>query len=276
MQDSHFHYISDFLLRHSGLALGKEKMYLVKSRLHSLLRPHAMESLAHLIDHVKKDEKGELAGKVVDAMTTNETLFFRDQYPYDALKTFILPEMMQDIGMAGKIRIWSAASSRGQEPYSIAITATGAIPMAEKHIQITATDLSDKALAYAKEGLYSQMEVQRGMPIKQLVRFFTQEKTSWRVRPEIRNMVTFRSANLISSGLLSQVRSGGPFNIVFCRNVMIYFTPEERRLVIDRIASSMKKGGYLITGATEPAEGKLSKWEVVRFESRNIWRLIHA
>jgi len=274
VQEAQFKYVREFLLRHSGLVLDEEKMYLLRSRLQVVVRNNKLDSLNAIAAELRRDENGPLAKQVVDAMTTNETLFFRDRYPYDALKTFIFPELMQGVGMNKKIRIWSAASSRGQEPYSIAITASESVPRAETHVQITGTDISPTALEYAKNGLYTQMEVQRGMPVKLLVRFFGQEDMCWRVRPELRKMLNFQLANLISPKLIHTVRGAQPFDLVFCRNVLIYFSVEERRRVIDRIAQCMKKGGYLITGATEPAVGVHSRWEAIRFENRNLWKLL--
>jgi len=274
MQEAQFKYIREFLLRHSGLVLDAEKMYLLRSRLQVVVRNNKLDSLNAIAAELRRNESGPIAKQVVDAMTTNETLFFRDKYPYDALKTFIFPELMQGVGMSKKIRIWSAASSRGQEPYSIAITASESVPRAETHVQITGTDISPTALEYAKHGLYTQMEVQRGMPVKLLVRFFSQEDMCWRVRPELRKMLKFQPANLISPKLVHSVRGAQPYDLVFCRNVLIYFSVEERRRVIDRIAQCMRKGGYLITGATEPATGIHSRWEAIRFENRNLWKLL--
>jgi len=271
MQPVQFKYMQDFLLRHSGIVLGEEKMYLLRSRMQSVLRNNQLDSLNSIVITLKKDENGLLARQVVDAMTTNETLFFRDKYPYEALKTLIFPELMQG---SGGIRIWSAAASRGQEAYSIAMTAAESVSGAESHVRILGTDISSTVLDYAMNGLYTQMEVQRGMPVKLLVQFFQQEALCWRIRPKIRNMLQFRQANLTSATLAREVRGVQPFDLVFCRNVLIYFSVEERRRVIDRIAQCMKKGGYLITGATEPAVGNHSRWQAVRFENRNLWKLV--
>ncbi|MDQ6964271.1 MAG: protein-glutamate O-methyltransferase CheR [Mariprofundales bacterium] len=274
MTDREFQYMSSFLLKTSGIVVSADKMYLLRSRMQPLLRKYKFSSLDMLSQEVRKNERGELAHAVVDAMTTNETLFFRDQYPYEALKTLIFPEIVHSKGGGKRINIWSAASSRGQEGISIALTAMESVPQADRRVRILGTDLSDEALAYANEGLYTQMEVQRGMPVKLLIRFFNQEGTNWRVCPELKAMLTFKKGNLVSDQLSSVVRPHGPFDIVFLRNVLIYFTVDERKRVIDRIASHMTKGSYLITGATEVAQGVRSKWEMVTFKNKRLWKLL--
>ncbi|MDX8396811.1 MAG: CheR family methyltransferase [Mariprofundaceae bacterium] len=266
-----FKYLQAFLLRRSGLVLGDDKLYLIRSRTQLLLRQFKIADMNSFAEQIKRNEKGELASLLIDAMTTNETLFFRDIYPYEALKTLIFPELVH--ASSGPIRIWSSASSRGQEPYSIAMTASEAVPMANKRVSIFATDLSESAIEYASAGIYKQMEVQRGMPVKQLVRFFNQEGTDWLVRDELKAMLKFQTANLVDDGLAFQARRHGPFDVVFCRNVLIYFSPEERKKVIDRLARTMKPGGYLLTGAAETPEGITSRWECVLFKGKRIWKL---
>ncbi len=273
MTDREFDYMSAFLLKTSGIVTQRDKMYLLRSRLQPLLRKHKIASLDKLAQEVRRKEMGPLAHEVVDAMTTNETLFFRDMYPYEALKTLIFPELVHSKGAGKPINIWSAASSRGQEAISIALTAMESVPQADRRVRLLGTDLSDEALAYAKEALYTQMEVQRGMPVKMLIRFFNQEASNWRVRPELTSMMTFKKGNLVSDHLSGTVRAHGPFDIVFLRNVLIYFTVEERKRVIDRIAANMVKGGYLITGATEVAQGVRSQWEMVTFKNKRLWKL---
>jgi len=274
MTDREFGYISTFLLKSSGIVVQKEKMYLLRSRLQPLLRKHKIASLDKLAQEVRRNEMGALSHEVVDAMTTNETLFFRDQYPYEALKTLVFPEIVHGKSLGKRINIWSAASSRGQEAISIALTAMESVPQADRRVKILGTDLSDEALAYASDALYTQMEVQRGMPVKMLVRFFNQEGTNWRICPELKSMMTFKKGNLVSDQLTMTVRPHGPFDIVFLRNVLIYFTVEERKRVIDRIAANMVKGGYLVTGATEVAQGIRSKWEMITFKNKRLWKLL--
>jgi len=269
-----FRYLREFLLRKSGLVLDDSKLYLIRSRVQTLLRNFEIADMDTLAQEIKGDENGKLAQHFLDAMTTNETLFFRDAYPFEALKTLVFPELTHAGNGHQSIKIWSAASSRGQEPYSIAMTASEAVAMADKRVSILATDLSESAIDYAREAKYSQMEVQRGMPVKQLVRFFNQQGVDWFVCDELKKMLTFQTGNLVDDGLISQVRRFGPFDLVFCRNVLIYFSPEERKNVIDRLARSMKKGGYLFTGAAETPEGHTSKWECVMFKGKRLWKLL--
>ena len=272
MEASEFTYLQDFLLRASGLVLSDDKRYLLNSRLTPLARQHFNEDMKALVMAIKRSESGEMARKVVDAMTTNETLFFRDMYPFEALKEVIIPEM-KSANRSPDIRIWSAAASRGQEAYSIAITASEAMPMADRYVKIYGTDISDEALGYAKSGLYTQMEVQRGMPIQHLIRFFDQEGSHWKVKPNLQKMVAFEPANLVTDTIAYQARPKGPFHVVFLRNVLIYFSPQERKKVIDRIAKTMHPGGYLITGAAEIPDGNLSKWESIIFKGKRLWKL---
>jgi len=269
-----FRYLREFLLRKSGLVLDDSKLYLIRSRVQTLLRNFEISDMDTLAQQIKRDENGKLAHHFLDAMTTNETLFFRDAYPFEALKTLVFPELTHAGNGLQSIKIWSAAASRGQEPYSIAMTASEAVAMADKRVSILATDLSESAIDYARDAKYSQMEVQRGMPVKQLVRFFNQEGVDWFVCDALKAMLTFQTANLVDDGLISQVRRFGPFDIVFCRNVLIYFSPEERKNVIDRLARTMKKGAYLFTGATETPEGHMSKWECVMFKGKRLWKLL--
>jgi len=272
VQASEFRYMQEFLLRKIGLSLADDKQYLIKSRVTRLLREHKLDDANAVARSVRRDENGTLAHQLLDAMTTNETLFFRDQYPFDALRDMIFPELTHAKGRHGKINIWSAASSTGQEACSIAMTASESVPEPGR-VHILGTDFSAKAVEYAQNGVYTQMEVQRGMPIKQLIRFFDQQGSNWAVRPELKAMMHFDHANLIENSLSAKVRRHGLFDVVFCRNVLIYFTPEERALVIDRIARSMHKGGYFISGATETPEGRTSRWNQVMFKGKRLWQL---
>lgn len=272
MNDSEFRYMQDFLLRKIGLSLGDEKQYLINSRVTRLMREFSLSTVGDLVRKIRADENGELAAHVLDLMTTNETLFFRDQYPFDALRDFIFPELTHAKGLHAPIKIWSAASSTGQEAFSIAMTANESVPEASR-VKLLGTDYSMKAVEYARDAIYSQMEVQRGLPIKLLLRFFDQDGSKWMVRPELKKMVQFTLANLVEDTLVTQVRRHGPFDVVFCRNVLIYFTPDERKRVVDRIARCMNPGGYFISGATETPEGVVSKWEQVLFKGKRLWKL---
>jgi len=272
---AHFIYLSDFLRKESGISLNESKLYLIRTRLLPLVKDHGFESLNTLIDAIKRNERGELARLVIDKMTTNETLFFRDAYPFEVLKKHLFPKLLQQKQSFANIKIWSAASSTGQEATSIAISAMNQIPNAANRVKIIGTDLSPEAIRYAKAATYKQMEVQRGLPIQDLVKYFKQvDEHAWQVNDALRSMIHFQEANLIAPTLIGTLRHYSPFDIVFCRNVLIYFDVEQRKEVIDQIAQLTDIGGYLFTGAGEMVEGKKSKWETVRLENRPVWRLV--
>jgi chemotaxis protein methyltransferase CheR len=273
MKDASFRYLADFLKRHSGLIVDGGKRYLLETRLTPLLKQHDLGNLDALVDRLQRDEQADIAVDTIQAMTTNETLFFRDNYPFEVLQQLILPEISRTLPVHEKIHIWSAACSKGQEPYSIAMTAVKSVPNVNRRVRITASDIDRKVLLQAEEGVYTQMEVQRGLPVQMLVRYFEQHQEHWRVRDELRSLVRFRHANLISNNLSFDLRPDGAFHIVFCRNVLIYFSPEERARVIDRIASTMAPRGYLITGAAENVSGAASQWDAVSFNGRRLWQL---
>jgi len=269
-----FTYLAGFLRRNIGLALDESKLYLIRTRLLPLARKHNFETLDLLVEAVRRNENSPLSKEVLDSMTTNETLFFRDRYPFDALEKVIFPQLQQQRGFSGRIKVWSAAASTGQEAYSIAMTASKSMPQADRIVSIVGTDISSAAIATARAGVYRQMEIQRGLPIQELIRYFTQvDEHTWKVCDSMQSMVKFQEANLISPSLVTGLRHYSMFDVVFCRNVLIYFDVEQRRQVIDHIAQLTEIGGYLFTGTGEMVEGHKSKWEVERIESRPVWRL---
>ncbi|GAV20529.1 chemotaxis protein methyltransferase CheR [Mariprofundus micogutta] len=268
-------YFAAFVRREIGQAIDDSKLYLIRTRLLPMARAQGLASLDELIDMIRRDEKGEVARMALDKMTTNETLFFRDAYPFKVLEKELFPSLGREKGFSGRIRIWSAAASTGQEAYSIAMTAKQCLPAAESRVKITATDISAAAIAYAKQGLYKQMEVQRGLPVQTLVTHFEQQDSHhWQVKANLKSMVRFQQENLISPRLVSALQQDGPFDIVFCRNVLIYFDVEQRKQVIDSIAQLMEVGGWLFTGAGEMVTGNRSSWSVQRIENRPVWRLV--
>jgi len=268
-----FTYLQDFLLRRSGLVLADDKAYLIRSRVQVLLRKFDIVDINTLVMRIKRQEKGDIAKALIDEMTTNETLFFRDNYPFEALKKIIFPALNDTGGMHSPVKIWSAASSRGQEPYSIAMLAAEVLPNATQRVKILATDLSEQAVNYGKSGIYSQIEVKSGLGEKQLSRFFSKQGETWQVRQDLKRMMTFQEANLVDDAVVMRARSYGPFDIVFCRNVLIYFSPEERKNVIDRLAKTMKPHAYLLTGAADRVAGHASKWKSMMFQGKRIWQL---
>ncbi len=274
MKEHKFTWFREFLERRSGIIINVDKAYLVKSRLKPLLAKHNFPDLNALILNLKNRENSPLSSEVIDLMTTNETLFFRDQYPFEALQTLIFPEITKGKGPASPIRIWSAASSRGQEAFSIAITACESIPNAKQRVKIIGTDLSAESVAFANKSVYSKVEVLRGMSEQRLKNFFRPLAADWVVNDDLRRMAQFSVGNLISDNLVTQMRNSGPFDVVFLRNVLIYFGIEERKRVIDRIARTMNRGGYLLTGAADIIRGNQSTWEKIEFKGKRIWKLL--
>ncbi len=250
MNSATFAYLSDFIKDRSGLVLSEEKQYLVETRLLPVARKHDITNLDALATALRTPFSGDLATDVIEAMTTNETFFFRDMTPFDNLKETVLPALMKS-RTSGRLRIWCAAASSGQEPYSIAIVLKelGA-KAAGFTFDIIGTDLSMEVLERAKAATYSQFEVQRGLPVNLLLKYFSQNGDTWQVNQDIRSMVQFRPLNL-----LRDFSALGVFDIVFCRNVLIYFDRETKTDVLARLAKQMTPDGFLVLGAAETVVG---------------------
>lgn len=228
-----------------GIALGDGKEYLVASRLRKLLAQRNLPSVTELLDSMRRDRS--LGLEVVDAMTTNETLWFRDGHPFEILRERIFPELSS---RSEPIRIWSAASSTGQEAYSIRIEESEFRKRAVQRlpsVSVLATDISTSALAEAQQGRYPWIAIRRGMPQSYLTEYFTQiDNDCWEILPSLREQVEFREFNLNDS-----YARLGKFDVIFCRNVLIYFTAERKRDILLRMHGALKEGGYLILGASE-------------------------
>ena len=267
MSPDDFDYLRRLLKERSGLILAAEKEYLAESRLLPLARRHGMSTLTELVAALRPNGRSELAGEVVDAMTTNETFFFRDKVPFDHLRNVVLPALIAARAREKRIRIWCAAASTGQEPYSIAMTLKemGAV-LAGYRVDILATDLVGNVLERARTGTYSQFEVQRGLPIQMLVKYFTQAGDAWQIVPELRAMVQYRTLNL-----LNDFSPLGRFDLVFCRNVLIYFDQPNKIQVLDRLARQTADDGYLILGAAETVIGLTDAFKPVQE-----WRGLYA
>ena len=251
MNQSDFDFISALLKQTSGLVLTPEKAYLLESRLMPVARKFGFDSLDDLVASVRNDRTKDLVDEITDAMTTNESLFFRDGKPFDQFKNFVMPAMLKARAATRTIRIWSAASSSGQEPYSIAMCLKDMAPeLAGWNIEIVATDISSEMLVRAREGRYTQFEVQRGLPIATLIKYFRQDGENWRIDPEIRSMVNYRPFNL-----LDHPRPLGQFDVVFCRNVLIYFDQQTKAEVLERITHVLAHDGMLFLGAAETVLG---------------------
>jgi chemotaxis protein methyltransferase CheR len=246
-----YDYLRKLLKERSGLVLSADKQYLVESRLLPLARKIGAPHLSDLVMKLKAPGAEPLIVDVVEAMTTNESFFFRDKIPFEHFKDHMLPHLLKARAARRSIRIWCAAASTGQEPYSLAMMIKEmALQLAGWRFEIIATDLSNEVLEKARAGLYSQFEVQRGLPIQYLMKYFTQAGETWQIAPEIRAMVQYRPLNL-----LADFTHLGSFDIVFCRNVLIYFDQETKIGVLERLARITEHDGFLVLGAAETVVG---------------------
>jgi chemotaxis protein methyltransferase CheR len=246
-----YDYLRNLLKARSGLVLGADKHYLVESRLLPVVRKAGLADLTALVQKLKGPNVEPLIVEVVEAMTTNETFFYRDRIPFDHFRDTIMPALMAARTRERRIRIWCAAASTGQEPYTLAMSLKEmGKTLSGWQVDIVATDISNEALEKAKSGIYSQFEVQRGLPIMMLVKYFTQVGELWQLTPELRGMVQFKMHNLLQD--LSRL---GMFDLVFCRNVLIYFDQQTKIDVLNRIARVISSDGYLVLGAAETVVG---------------------
>jgi len=263
-----FDQFRQFLENESGIVLGDNKQYLVASRLRKIMQDADLGDLKDLLSKVRINSR--LKERVIDAMTTNETLWFRDKHPYRILKEVMFPEMISQ--KKSSVRIWSAACSSGQEPYSMSM-------MVEEYnrsnpskrlnqVQIVASDLSSEILDQAKRGCYEKLALARGLDDDLQRRYFTSNPDgSWAVNRDIKSRVEFRSQNLLAS-----YSSLGKFDIIFCRNVLIYFSAEQKKDILTRLARSLNPNGYLVIGATESLTGLNDIYEMIQCRPGLIYR----
>jgi chemotaxis protein methyltransferase CheR len=247
--------LASYIYSICGIQLDQTKHYLIEGRLRNLVAQTKAHTYSELYNKARSDGSGALQQAIIDAVTTGETLFFRDKTPFELLQHKILPELIdkRSRNSAGKIpiRIWSAASSTGQELYSIAIVLQGLPGGAEKYdIRLVGTDISPRAVARASRGVYSDIEIERGVPQDSLTRYFVRREDGWQIRDSIRAMATFRTANLLKDFSML-----GQFDIILCRNVAIYFSEQDKAGLFARLAKSLAPDGYLMIGATEALPG---------------------
>ncbi|QDV30800.1 Chemotaxis protein methyltransferase Cher2 [Planctopirus ephydatiae] len=255
-----YDFLSALVARRSGLALGSGKEYLLEARLIPIANSLGMPSLVELVRHLRIRRDENLEATITEAMTTNETLFFRDKTPFDELKERILPELIANRQTSRRLRIWSAAASTGQEAYSLLMTIRESFPqLSTWRIEVIGTDISQQALSKARQGTYSQFEVQRGLPIQLLVKYFQQVPEGWQISQDLRNAVTFKPLNL-----LENLSSLGEFDIIFCRNVLIYFEQANKTTILDRMERQLRPDGYLVLGAAETVLGVTNRFQRVR------------
>ncbi len=258
-----------FLEDVSGIVLGENKQYLVTSRLTKLISQNEIDSFGTLMSRMKTD--GRLRNRIMDAMTTNETSWFRDVYPFDILKEKLLPELAKK--KPRSIRIWSAACSTGQEPYSLSMmtqeylqSKPGSLPV--DAVQITGTDISPSVLATAKAGVYEGVAVSRGLPQERKSRFFQENNDGWEICADIKKRVSFRELNLMQNYTLL-----GRFDIIYCRNVLIYFSTESKRDILTRMAKCLNPGGFLVLGGSESITNYSDEFDLIRWRNGVIYQL---
>lgn len=243
-----YEYLQKLLKDRSGLLLSSDKQYLIESRLLPLARKTGLSGIGELVQKIKNGSES-LTIDVVEAMTTNETFFFRDKIPFENVRDTVLPQLLKARANRRSLRIWCAAASTGQEPYSLAMILKEVLPPGWR-AEIVATDLSQEVLEKAKSGIYSQFEVQRGLPIQMLVKNFKQVGDVWQLNPDIRAMVRYQQTNL-----LHEFSHFGVFDIIFCRNVLIYFDQATKIDVFNRMQRVTESDGFLFLGAAETVIG---------------------
>ncbi len=251
MTDADYNFLRRLLHQRSGLSLSPEKRYLADSRLGILCRRRDIADIATLIQKLRPGNDAALEHAVIEAMTTNETLFFRDHTPFDLFRDVILPERIAANAATRSLRIWCAAVSTGQEAYSLAMILDAMAPrLSGWKIQIVGTDISSEVLERARAGLYSHFEIQRGLPIQMLLKHFSQEGDRWRISERLRAMVDLRQHNLLEpNGHLGQ------FDIIFCRNVLIYFDVQTKARVLEALSPRLAPQGAMFLGAAETVIG---------------------
>jgi len=269
INDEHYNAFRDYLEEACGIVLGDNKHYLVMSRLGRLLIEEKIADLGELVKRLKSATGRRLREQVIEAMTTNETFWFRDTFPFDILKEVIFPDLAER--RVRKARIWSAACSSGQEPYSISMTAQeylAANPGRLGEVEIVATDISPAILEEAKAARYDALAVARGLSEERRERFFMPFGRDWKVKPEITGRVKFSLLNLMQSYTLL-----GKFDVIFCRNVLIYFSTESKRDILARMARALNPGGYLFLGSSESITQYSDEFEMVKARRGSVYRV---
>lgn len=246
-----FDFISGLLMKQSGLVLGSDKKYLLESRLTPVARECGLDGVDELVKEIRRTQEKKLIDKVTEAMTTNESFFFRDVRPFETFRERVLPALLESRQKQKSFRIWCAAASSGQEAYSLAmILKEESAKLTGWKYEIVGTDISTQILQKAKSGKYTQFEVQRGLPAAMLSKYFEAEEDTWTIRPEISSMVQYRQFNL-----LNDPTPLGRFDVIFCRNVLIYFDAQMKAKVLEGIANLLPEDGVLFLGGAETVLG---------------------
>ncbi len=262
-------FIRTLVRRHSGIVLEREKIYLVETRLAALARREGLGSLESLLAKFRTPSAGDLCDKVVEAMTTNETCFFRDNQPFEALRRVVIPELRKQRAAQRRLFIWCGAASSGQEPYSVSMLLQEHFPdLGDWNVRILATDLSLEMLERGRRGVYSQFEVNRGLPAGLLAKYFERQGLEWRLKEAVRRSVEFRKINLIEPW-----PPIAPPDIIMMRNVLIYFDVDTKKSILGKIRRLLQPGGYLFLGGAETTMNLDDAFERIPFDRSGCYRL---
>jgi len=269
LDTAEFDYLCQFVHEQSAIIIDPGKEYLVESRLTPLAYQEGMESAQKLLEHLRREPPNGLHRKVLDAMTNNETIFFRDAAPFQALRQAIIPELLRKRAAERKLSFWSAAASSGQEAYSLAmLMCEDFVGLQGWSVSILGTDISTAILNRARQGRYSQLEVNRGLPAKCLTKFFRREGVEWQISGSIRKLVEFREMNLAEAWpALPQ------FDVIFLRNVLIYFSVEKKKEILRRVRSVLHQDGVIFLGTAETTLNLDDSFERVAWENTSYYRI---
>ena len=270
LSPSGYAYLQRLLLERTGIVLEPGKEYLVEARLHALTQTEGAGSVSALLDALQKDEQqGPLQRRAIEAMLNGETSFFRDHYPFEALRTTLLPELMAARGGTKSLNIWCAATASGQEAYSVAMLLREQMPsLSEWSVRILATDVSESVLQRARQGVYRQIEVNRGLPAAYLVKYFERAGEEWRVKERVREMVAFSQMNLIEPW-----PSFPRPDLILLRNVLLYLSSEARRTILQNVVKTLRPDGYVFLGGGETMLGLDRTFESVRIGKAVCYRI---
>jgi chemotaxis protein methyltransferase CheR len=264
-----FQYISKLVLDLSAIVLETGKEYLVESRIRPLAKKEGFESIEELVQNLRREPKNGLSTKVVDAMTTNETSFFRDIHPFETLKKFIIPDLIKKREANKELNIWSGASSSGQEPYTFAMILRENFPeLLSWKINYISSDISHEMLDRCRKGIYSQLEVNRGLPATYMVKYFERHGTEWQVKEDLRKMINFKYLNLCENWPMMP-----KMDLVLLRNVLIYFDVEMKKIILNKIQNLLRPDGYLFLGAAETTLNLNESFERMDYKQSGCYRI---
>ncbi len=270
MTDQEFDAIRKLLLERSAIALEPGKQYLVESRLAPILKQLKLNSIGELVELLRLRSNSQLVRQIVEAMVTTESSFFRDHHPFEALRKAVLPELINRRREERRLNIWCAASSHGQEPYSLALLLRENFPeLATWKVSLMASDISQEVLARARAGRYNQIEVNRGLPATLLMKYFEQHGTQWELVPLVRRMVEFQEINLAQPW-----PSLPPMDLILLRNVMIYFEIETKKTILSRVARLLRPDGYLLLGGAETTLNLHDSYQRVEHQKTGFYQLV--